>query len=526
MRFNMAPEEKRIFVYDTTLRDGEQSPGASMNPDKKLRMARQLKKLGVDVIEAGFPVSSQGDFDAVRRIAEEVRGVQIAAIARAIKTDIDRAWEAIGQAEKPRLHVFISSSDIHLKYQLKKGRDEVLREACRAVEYASSYTSNVEFTAMDATRADRGFLCELLGAAINSGARTINIADTVGYAVPEEFGALVSYLVDHVRNIDDVPLSVHCHDDLGLAVANTLAAVRNGARQVKCTVNGIGERAGNAALEEVVMAIETRKAFFAAATGVRTEHIYETSQLLTQITGIAVQPNKAIVGANAFAHESGIHQDGLLKEKSTYEIIEPRSVGMPETRLVLGKHSGRHAIEEHLKKFSHDLTAENIDNIYRRFKTLSDSTDDICDAHLESVFFDEVFGLHDVYEFIDLRVLKRNMASPRATVKMGVNGDILEETSPGAGAIEAVFSAVRKVAKTDHSLVEYTGKTISKGYGSMEEVIVRLQHNGQTVVGRGIHADTFTASAIAYTKALNLLERVEGDREEEIRRKGGVPLCA
>ena len=378
---------------------------------------------------------------------------------------------------------------------------------------------------MDATRAERTFLCELLGAAIDSGAQTVNIADTVGYAVPEEFGALVAYLIGHVRNIDGIPLSVHCHDDLGLAVANTLAAVRNGARQVKCTVNGIGERAGNAALEEVVMAIETRKAFFAATTGIRTEHIYETSQLLTRITGIAVQPNKAIVGANAFAHESGIHQDGLLKEKSTYEIIEPRSVGMPETRFVLGKHSGRHAIEEHLKKFSHNLTAKNIDNIYRRFKALSDSVDKISDADLESVFFDELSGLHDVYEFIDLRVLKRNTTSPRATVMMKVKGDAFEETSQGAGAIDAVFGAVRKAARIDHSVVRYMCKTISKGDDTMEEAKVRLRYNGHTVVGCGIHADTFTASAIAYTKALNLLERIKGDREEEIQRKGGVPLC-
>lgn len=522
----MASEEKRIFVYDTTLRDGEQSPGASMNSDKKLRMARQLKKLGVDIIEAGFPVSSQGEFDAVRRVAGEVRGVEIAAIARAIKADIDRAWEAIEHAEKPRLHVFISSSDIHLKYQLKKSRDEVLRAACKAVKYASAYTSNVEFTAMDSTRAERDFLCELLGAAIDSGAQTVNIADTVGYAVPEEFGALVAYLVGHVRNIDGVPLSVHCHDDLGLAVANTLTAVKNGARQVKCTINGIGERAGNAALEEVVMAIETRKAFFAAATGIRTEHIYETSQLLTHITGINVQPNKAIVGANAFAHESGIHQDGLLKQKSTYEIIKPQSVGAPAVRFVLGKHSGRHAIEERLKNLSHDLTTENIDNIYHQFKTFADSADDICDADLESVFFDEVLGLRDVYEFIELRVLKRNMASPKATVKIRVSGDVFEETSAGAGAIDAVFSALMKAAKTDHSLVEYTCKTIPKGDGFMEEATVRLQRNGHTVVGRCTHYDMLTASAIAYTKALNLLERVTGYIKEEVLRKREVLICA
>jgi 2-isopropylmalate synthase len=393
MRFNMVSEEKRILVYDTTLRDGEQSPGASMNSDKKLRMAMQLKKLGVDVIEAGFPVSSQGEFYAVRRIAEEIKGIEIAAIARAITNDIDRAWEAIENAEKPRLHVFISSSDIHLKYQLNKSRDEVLSDACKAVKYASAYTSNVEFTAMDAARAERTFLCELIGAAIDSGARTVNIADTVGYAMPEEFGALVAHLIDHVRDIDGVPLSVHCHDDLGLAVANTLAAVKNGARQVKCTINGIGERAGNAALEEVVMAIETRKTFFAAATGVRTEHIYETSQLLTQITGIPVQPNKAIVGANAFAHESGIHQDGLLKEKSTYEIIVPQSVGVSETKFVLGKHSGRHAIEEHLKKIGYSLSKNEVDTIFQQFKELTDRMKHISESDLTELLTSQMFQL-------------------------------------------------------------------------------------------------------------------------------------
>jgi 2-isopropylmalate synthase len=522
----MASGEKRIFVYDTTLRDGEQSPGASMNSDKKLRMARQLKKLGVDIIEAGFPVSSQGEFEAVREIAREVRGVEIAAIARATAPDIDCAWRAIKDAEKPRLHIFISSSDIHLQYQLKKSRDEVLRQTCDAVTYALAHTANVEFTAMDASRTQRDFLCELLGAAIHSGARTVNIADTVGYAVPEEFGALVGHLMDHVRNIDEVVLSVHCHDDLGLAVANTLAAVRNGARQVKCTVNGIGERAGNAALEEVVMAIETRKAFYGAITGVRTEHIYETSQLLTKITGISVQPNKAIVGANAFAHESGIHQDGLLKEKSTYEIIRPQSVGAPETRFVLGKHSGRHAIEARLKNLRHDFTADDVDNVFRQFKELSDSVNDICDADLESIFIDEVLDINNVYEFIDLRVSKSNMVSPKATVKMKIDGKIAEETSSGAGAIDAVFAAVRKIAKIDHSLVEYTNRVVPTGGSATEEATIRLRYEGCTITGRGTHVDTLTASAIAYTKALNVLEYVKGDMRKEIDGRDEISICA
>jgi 2-isopropylmalate synthase len=384
----MASEHKRIIVYDTTLRDGEQSPGASMNADEKLRMAVQLERLGVDVIEAGFPASSAGDFESVRRIAAEVRGTQIAAIARAIPGDIDRAWKAIRGAALPRLHVFLSSSDIHLKYQLKKTRGEVLHQARAAVERARAYTGNVEFTAMDATRADREFLRDILGAAISSGATTVNIADTVGYAVPGEFGALVAYLLGNVTGVSGVPLSVHCHDDLGLAVANTLCAVEHGATQVKCTINGIGERAGNAALEEVVMALETRKDFYRAWAGVQPEQLYKTSRLLTEITGLAVQSNKAIVGPNAFAHESGIHQDGLLKERSTYEIMAPQSVGAPEMQFVLGRHSGRHAVEEHLKKMGYVPGKVDLDKIFARFKERADMVKQVSEKDLAAIIHD------------------------------------------------------------------------------------------------------------------------------------------
>ncbi|MBU2262056.1 MAG: 2-isopropylmalate synthase, partial [Proteobacteria bacterium] len=321
----MKAEEARVFIFDTTLRDGEQSPGASMNPDEKLRIARQLEKMGVDIIEAGFPVASDGDFASVRQIAREVRGCQIAGLARANRTDIDRAWEAIREAASPRIHTFISSSDIHLKYQLRKSRAEVLREACAAVSHACGYTKNVEFSPMDATRSDRDYLCEMVEAVIAAGATTVNIPDTVGYAIPEEFGDLIATLFARVPNIGRAVVSVHCHNDLGLATANALAAVKNGARQVECTINGIGERAGNSAMEEVVMAIKTRQDLFGLRTGIRSEYIHQASRLLTQITGIPVQPNKAIVGANAFAHESGIHQDGLIKEKSTYEIMTPQS---------------------------------------------------------------------------------------------------------------------------------------------------------------------------------------------------------
>lgn len=376
---------KRIFIFDTTLRDGEQSPGAAMLPEEKFRMATQLEALGVDVVEAGFPVASEGEFRAVRRIAQEIRGVQIAAITRAKIADIDRTWEAIREGADPRLHIILSSSDIHLRYQLKKSRKEIITAACAAVAHARTYTDNVEFSPMDATRTDKEFLCRLIEWVIAAGAKVVNIADTVGYAIPSEFGELIDYLFAHVQNLGDHVLSVHCHDDLGLATANTLAAVERGVRQVKCTVNGIGERAGNAALEEVVMALKTRNDRFNVRTGIRTERLYETSRLLSEITGLSVQANKAVVGANAFAHEAGIHQDGLIKDIRTYEIISPHSVGAPESRMILGKHSGKHAIRHHIEKKGWTLTSDEMEWVFRRFKTLADSRKSISTADLEAI---------------------------------------------------------------------------------------------------------------------------------------------
>jgi 2-isopropylmalate synthase len=363
---------KRIFIFDTTLRDGEQSPGSSMMPAEKLRLARQLELLGVDVIEAGFPVSSPGEFQAVWQIAREIRDTQIAAITRARISDIDRTWEAIRDAADPRIHIILPASDILRQYQLRRSRKEVLDMACRTIAHARDYTDNIEFSPMDATRTDKDFLCRLIEAAINAGARIVNIADTVGYAIPGEFGELIRYILKNVGNIGGHILSVHCHDDLGLAVANTLAAVEQGASQVKCTINGIGERAGNAALEEVVMALATRNDHFGVQTKINTKEIYKTSQLLTGITGIPVQPNKAVVGANAFAHEAGIHQDGLLKDARTYEIMTPQSVGVPESRLVLGKHSGRNAVRNYLEKTGHTVNEKQLDDIMIPFKETAD----------------------------------------------------------------------------------------------------------------------------------------------------------
>lgn len=502
----MKSTEDRIIIFDTTLRDGEQSPGASMNLEEKLRLARQLEKLGVDVIEAGFPVASEGEFLAVRQIARELKKARVAALARTNLADIDRAWEAIAEAARPRIHTFISSSDIHLKYQLKKTRGQVLQEACQAVRHARQFTPDVEFSPMDATRTDRAYLAEMVEAVIREGATTVNIPDTVGYAIPEEFGDLIAYLFDRVPNIHDAVLSVHCHNDLGLAVANSLAAVRNGARQVECTINGIGERAGNAALEEIVMALHTRGDFLGPGTGIKTEYLYQTSRLLTLITGIAVQPNKAIVGANAFAHESGIHQDGLIKEKSTYEIMTPQSVGIADTRLVLGKHSGRHSVSEHLKKMGYNLPKEDINKVFSRFKELADLKKEVFDEDLEIIVYEEVYQQEDHYKLVYLNVVSGNVAVPTATMQLDVGGEIIQDAGFGVGPVDATFAAIRKITGTNYHLLKYAVNAVTGGTDAQGEAMVQLRYNGRSVVGRGAHPDIIVASAKAYINALNRLK--------------------
>jgi 2-isopropylmalate synthase len=502
---------ERVFIFDTTLRDGEQSPGASMNPDEKLRIARQLEKMGVDIIEAGFPVASDGDFASVRQIAREVRGCQIAALARANAADIDRAWEAISGAAAPRIHTFISSSDIHLKYQLRKTRAEVLKEAVAAVAHACNYTKNVEFSPMDATRSDREYLCEMVEAVIAAGATTVNIPDTVGYAVPKEFGGLIAMLFSRVPNIRQAVISVHCHNDLGLATANALAAVTNGARQVECTINGIGERAGNSAMEEVVMAIKTRKDLYGLHTAIKTEYIHQASRLLTQITGIIVQPNKAIVGANAFAHESGIHQDGLIKEKTTYEIMTPQSVGISDTHIVLGKHSGRHAISDRLKKMEYALTEEEINKIFVRFKELADIKKEVFDEDLEAIVYEESSRHEEKYRFLYLNVVSGNAAVPTATMQMEVDGRMVQEAGFGVGPVDATFAAIRKITKTNYPLLKFAVNAITGGTDAQGEVTVQLKFNGRSAVGRGAHPDILVASAKAYINALNRLEWLSKD---------------
>jgi len=497
---------EKVIIFDTTLRDGEQSPGFSMNIPEKLRMAKQLEKLGVDVIEAGFPVASQGDFDAVKLIADSIKDSQVAALARAHQKDIDSAWESIKNAAFPRIHTFISTSDIHLTHQLRKSRDEVVEMAVAAVKRAKSYTENVEFSAMDATRSDREYLCQVVEAAIDAGAITVNIPDTVGYAIPTEFGELISYIKQKVTNIEKAVISVHCHNDLGLATANSLSALLHGARQVECTINGIGERAGNTSLEEVVMILYTRKDYAQLETTIDTEEIYNTSKLLTRITGVGVQPNKAIVGANAFAHESGIHTDGLLKDKITYEIMTPESVGLKKSTLVLGKHSGRHALKDDLKKRGYELPDEDLNKVFTRFKELADKKKNLYDEDLETIVAEVVLRAPDNYKLINMNVVSGSFAIPTATVQMEVKGELIKDVGMGDGPVDAAFKTIAKITKTKSTLLKYSVDAITGGTDAQGVVTVRLEEDGKEMVGRGAHTDIIMASVLAYINALNRLE--------------------
>lgn len=513
---------EKVIIFDTTLRDGEQSPGYSMNIAEKLRVARQLEKLGVDIIEAGFPVASEGDFQAVREIARTIRKCQVAGLARAGDMDIDIAWEAIKEAENPRIHTFISTSDIHLKYQLRKTREEVLEMAIRAVKRAKGYTPNVEFSAMDATRSDREYLAAVIEAAIDAGATTVNIPDTVGYAIPSEFGMLIRYLKEKVKKSDRAVFSVHCHNDLGLAVANSLAAVLNGARQVECTINGIGERAGNASMEEIVMILRTRKDSLNLDTGVVSEMIYPSSRLLTMITGVAVQPNKAIVGANAFAHESGIHQDGLLKEKITYEIMTPQSIGMTKSTLVMGKHSGRHAFRDRLKELGYDLSEKDLNQAFKHFKELADKKKEIYDEDIEAIVAEVVLRAPDKYKLLHVNVVSGDVAIPTATLQMEIDGEVVKDVGHGDGPVDAVFKTVAKITGTRSRLVKYSVNSITGGTDAQGEVTVRLEEDGKVVVGQGAHTDIIMASVLAYINALNRLDYIKKNPIKKVTDMGNT----
>jgi 2-isopropylmalate synthase len=495
-----------VKFFDTTLRDGEQSPGASMNTAEKLRLAVQLEKLGVDVIEAGFPAASDGDFEAVSKISAKLKNTVIAGLARANKADIDRAWGAVQHAAKPRIHTFIATSDIHLEYKLKMSREQVLQNTIEAVRYAKSFTDNVEFSAEDGSRSDRDFLCKVFEAAIEAGATTVNLPDTVGYAIPSEFADLVKYVMTHTPSIDKATLSVHCHNDLGLATANTLAAIAAGARQAEVTINGIGERAGNTSLEEVVMALRTRNNYLPMQTGIKTEHIYSTSKLVSMITGIVVQPNKAIVGANAFAHEAGIHQDGMLKNPMTYEIMRPEDIGLSANKLVLGKHSGRHALRDRVKEIGYDLSDEELQIVFKKFKDLADKKKHVVDEDLEAIINEGVLRTPDVFILEYLHVSAGSTVMPMASVQISINGRSVKDAGYGNGPIDACYNTIAKLTNSTAELLRFTISAITGGTDAQGEVTVRLQENGLVALGRGTDPDIMTASALAFINGLNRLE--------------------
>ncbi|OPX84155.1 MAG: 2-isopropylmalate synthase [Pelotomaculum sp. PtaB.Bin104] len=497
---------QRVYLFDTTLRDGEQSPGASLNMGEKIQIARQLAKLKVDIIEAGFPIASPGDFEAVSAIAREVKGVTVAGLCRTHFEDIDRAWEAVRFAEQARIHTFISTSDIHLEHQLRLTREQVFEAAVAAVKRAKSYTADVEFSTMDASRSDLDFLCRVLEAVIAAGATVVNIPDTVGYAVPEEWGRFISTIFNKVNGIEKVILSVHCHNDLGLAVANSLAAVANGARQVEGTINGIGERAGNAALEEVVMTFRTRKDYFDYYTNVNTEEIYRTSRLVSSLTGMKVQANKAVVGKNAFAHESGIHQDGVIKERTTYEIMNPAMVGISKSNLVLGKLSGRNAFRQRLGGLGYDLTAEELKNAFAFFKKLADKKKDITDEDLEAIIDEEIRRIPPTYVLEYLHISSGTTIVPTATVRLEREGKLLEEAACGNGPVDAICKAVDKITGLNCTLVNWGINAIGGGKDALGDVTLRITMDGQKIyMGRGISTDILDASAKAYVNAVNKL---------------------
>jgi len=496
---------EKIYIFDTTLRDGEQSPGASMNMQEKFRLAQQLVQLNVDVIEAGFPIASKGDFDCVKNIADNIRGAQIAGLARCSQKDIDRAWEALKEGENPRIHTFLATSDIHMQYKLKMDRDQVLALAVESVKYAVKYTPNVEFSAEDASRSDLDFVCMVFEAVIKAGATTLNFPDTTGYALPDEFGAKIAYLVKNIPNIDKAVLSIHCHNDLGLAVANSLAAVKNGARQVECTINGLGERAGNTAMEEVVMAIRTRADQLTVHTDIVTEHIHPSSRLVSTITGMPVQPNKAIVGANAFAHESGIHQDGVLKERTTYEIMNPSDIGLTKGNLVLGKHSGRHALKDRIEVMGYSLTNEELDRVFGRFKALADVRKEIFDEDVEAIIMDEIIRIPEVFELISLGVMSGSMKLPTAAVRLKVDGEEREGASIGVGPIDATYRAIAQITRTNSKLLFFSVSSITGGTDAQGDVLVRIEDEGRVVIGYGLDPDIITASGKAYLNGLNRL---------------------
>ncbi len=493
---------KKIFIFDSTLRDGEQSPGATLSSQGKFQIASQLAKLGVDIIEAGFPIASEDDANAVKTISEQIKGPSICALARCKKEDMETALKSFEKAQKPRLHLVLATSEIHRKYKLDKTKSEIIKMAKESVHYAKKYISEVEFSPEDATRTEKDFLLEVCQAVANEGADIINIADTVGYSTPEEFGALINFLR---HNIDEkIIISVHCHNDLGLAVANSLSGLKNGATQVECTINGIGERAGNASLEEIVMNLIVRKEYFGFQTGIKTEEIYRTSKLVSSLTGIMVQPNKAIVGENAFRHESGIHQDGILKYKGTYEIINPQMIGVPESELVLGKHSGRHALQNNLKQLGFNVGEDKIDKIFERFKQLADKKKDITDIDLIVIAEEETVSAISVYTLEYFHIISDTLTKPIATVRLKKGENLFEKTSSGDGPVDAIYKTIDIITGCSPVLKEYKINAVTGGKDAQGEAIISLIIDNTHFVGKGISTDIIEASAKAYLNAINM----------------------
>lgn len=494
---------RKIHIFDTTLRDGEQVPGAKLNKKQKIEIAEQLARLGVDVMEAGFPCSSPEDLEAVKAISEVVKGPIIAGLARAVKEDIDIAWEAVRRAERPRIHTFLGSSDIHLQKKLRRDRDSALEMAVEAVRYAKRYCEDVEYSTEDASRTDFDYLCRVIDGAIKAGATVINIPDTVGYAIPDEFGDLIHRLKERVPALDHVILSIHCHDDLGLAVPNSLAAIKNGANQVECTVNGVGERAGNASLEEIVMILKTRHAVLQAHTDINIQEIFRTSRLVSRVMNIPVQPNKAIVGSNAFAHSSGIHQDGILKDRATYEIIKPEDLGIREHKIVLTARSGRAALRHRLTTLGYDLSGDKFERVYKRFLNVADRKKEISSRDLTSIVEIEVTKVSETFTFHDFQIMSGSSMTPLASVTLLREGTKLTDAATGNGPVDAVFNGIERIVGRQGILRDYDLKAVTMGKDALGEAMVRVEIDGTVYSGIGTSPDVIEASARAYLNAFN-----------------------
>jgi len=502
---------EKIIIFDSTLRDGEQSPGASLNTKQKLEIAQQLSVLGVDVIEAGFPIASEGDFEAVSLVAKKVKGPIICGLARALKKDIDVCFDAVKHSKRRRIHTFLATSPIHMKYKLKMSQDQVFQAAIDAVRYAKNKTDDVEFSPEDAARSEIDFLCRIVEGVIDAGATAVNIPDTVGYSVPSEFGQIISKLYSRVPNIHRAVISVHCHNDLGLATSNSLSAIINGARQVECTINGLGERAGNASLEEIVMSLYVRKNFFNVYTDIKTSEISKTSKLVSSLTGMVIQPNKAIVGSNAFAHEAGIHQHGVLAKATTYEIMTPQSIGLKSSELVLGKHSGRHAFEKKVKELGFKLAQKEFEKAFNDFKALADKKKNIYDEDIEAIVENEISREKQIYELESIFITSGSAVRPLAKIKLRKDGKFFSAEASGDGPVDSAYKAIEEIIAQRFKLIDYSLKSVSIGKDAVGEAMVKVEYKGMVYLGRGTSTDVIEASVKAFLSAINrILRNIKG----------------